>query len=249
MARQGSALRRVAASAWAGAVSGYRETAPRARRRFLVRLALALALVTAASGISALALQEVAVDGRLPGDGPADAWLRPLLSVHSALWIAAFTSSSMITPLLVLAAVLAARVGYWERAVVAIVSYVASKAIILTGWTMWDRARPADVADGVLIPEGLSSYPSGHAVQALTVYGVFVVWWSRATDRWWERALAWAALLAGTLAIGVGRIAMGAHHPSDVLGGMLLGALWVVGAAWAEPPRPQRARSGSRESA
>lgn len=199
-----------------------------------MRLLAATLLAVAASVGSALLLQGVAVDGRLPGDALLAARVRDLLSVHSAVWLGAFTSSAMVLPLLVLAAVLWARAGRWERAATAVAAFLASKAIILAGWTTWTRARPADVAGGALVPAEMSSYPSGHTVQTWTVYGLMVVWWAASTGRRWERALAWTLLLVGSVVIGAGRVRIGAHHPSDILGGTLLGALWLAGAAWAE---------------
>ncbi len=229
-----SALARVSRAVWRGARDGWNGTDPDARSRFLVRILAATLVAAAAASASALFLSRFAVDGALPGDAELTARVMELLSVHSAIWLGAFTSSAMVTPLLVLAAVLWARRGRWERAATAVVAYIASKAIIFAGWNTWDRARPADVLGGELVPAGLSSYPSGHSVQTWTVYGLLVLWWATSSDRAWERALAWTLLLAGSLIIGVGRIRIGAHYPSDIAGGIVLGALWLAGAAWAE---------------
>lgn len=199
-----------------------------------MRLLAATVTAGVASAIAALLLRGVAVDGLLPGDAVVIDRLKEALSIHSGVWLGAFTSSAMVTPLLVLAAVLWARKGRWERATTAIVAYIASKVIILAGWNTWDRSRPADVAGGELVPADLSSFPSGHAVQTWTVYGLLVLWWATSSSRGWERALAWGLLLVGSLIIGVGRVRIGAHYPSDILGGMVLGALWLAGAAWAE---------------
>lgn len=193
-----------------------------------------MVLATAASVASALVLREVAVDGALPGDAALERWVDPLLSVHDALWVSAFTSSAMVTPLLVAVAILAARARRWERALLAVLTYVASKLIALPGWWTWSRTRPGDVADGLLIPEGLASYPSGHAVQTITVYGLLALWWTRSTDRAWERALAWVLLMALLVAVGLGRVRIGAHYPSDILGGAVLGGVWLAGVALAE---------------
>ncbi len=244
-----SALVRVSRTAWTGTREGWSGTSHDARRRFLLRLLGATLLAAAAASISAFVLRDFAVDGALPGDAALTARIMDLLSIHSAVWLGAFTSSAMVTPLLVLAAVLWARRGRWERAVTAITAYIASKAIIFAGWNTWDRARPADVLNGELVPAGLSSYPSGHAVQTWTVYGLLILWWAAASDRAWERALAWTLLLVGSLVIGVGRVRISAHYPSDIIGGILIGALWLAGAAWAERAvgRPLSPSGGRRE--
>lgn len=232
--RSSSAAARAARSAWRGARRGWRATDLGARKRFGLRLLLVTLVAAAAAAGSAFLLQRLAADGLLPGDASLGDRADALMSVHSAVWLGAFTSSAMVVPLLVLAAVIWARQGRWERSATAVAAFIASKAIIFAGWYTWSRERPADVAGGELVPAELSSYPSGHAVQVWTVYGLFVLWWTASTDRGWERALAWILLLASSLVIGVGRVRIGAHHPSDIVGGLALGALWLAGVAWAE---------------
>lgn len=229
-----SALLRLVRSVWRGAAGGWSQTAARARKRFLILLLLSTAVAALAAAGSALLLERWAVDGLLPGDVALAARIEGMMSLHSAVWLGAFTSSAMVMPLLLLAVVLWARRERWERAATAVASYLASKAIILAGWNTWERDRPANVAGGELVPAELASYPSGHSVQLWTVYGLLVLWWAASSDRAWERAVAWILLLAGSLVIGASRVRIGAHHPSDIWGGILLGALWLAGAAWAE---------------
>lgn len=195
------------------------------------------------SVLAAAAIAAATGGGALPGDAAVVEWVEGRLSVHSAIWLGALTSSAMVVPVLLTAAVLAARAGRWERAVLAVVTFAASKVIILAGWLTWSRPRPGGVAGGEIIPEGMGSFPSGHALQVWSVYGLLALWWVRASDRGWERALAWLAVVVGTVVVGVGRVRIGAHWPSDVLGGAGLGALWLVGMMWAERGVRGRVRS------
>ncbi len=71
-------------------------------------------------------------------------------------------------------------------------------------------------------------------MQTWTVYGLLVLWWTAASRSRTERALAWALLVPVTAILGAARVRIGAHYPSDVIGGAVLGVLWVAGAAWAE---------------
>jgi membrane-associated phospholipid phosphatase len=231
----GSAAVRVVRDSWSAARRGWRETPGPVRSRAVARLVGATVAAAAVSFILALILPTWADSAaRLPGDAAVDAWVEGVISVHSALWLGAVTSSPMVVPLVVLAAVLWARDGRWDRAVQALTAFVASKAIIMAGWLTWARPRPADVGGGEIVPAGMSSFPSGHSVQALTIYGLLTVWWITATDRGWERALAVITLLVGSALVGIARIRIGAHHPTDVAGGMLLGALWLAGASWSD---------------
>lgn len=70
---------------------------------------------------------------------------------------------------------------------------------------------------------GPDSFPSGHATaaMALALGAVLVVP---------RRAAAAVALVGGLLAFGVGAstVALGRHHPSDVLGGYLLSTTWTL---------------------
>lgn len=89
-----------------------------------------------------------------------------------------------------------------------------------------DRARP-HFDNPIVIASG-KSFPSGHAQAALVGYGVllavFLPLVPRAARRW-----ALAAGILMTLLIGFSRIALGVHYVSDVLGGYLAGAAWLLG--------------------
>ncbi|HSF26783.1 MAG TPA: phosphatase PAP2 family protein [Actinomycetes bacterium] len=108
-----------------------------------------------------------------------------------------------------------------------------------------DRARPA-LADPVARADGWS-FPSGHAQAAIVGYTVLVlllVWVSPwpAIARWrWLIGVAAAVMI---LAIGFSRIALGVHYLSDVLGGYLLGAAWMLAlvSAFGVLSRGRRAR-------
>ena len=87
------------------------------------------------------------------------------------------------------------------------------------------RLRPV-VDDPVYTTDGWS-FPSGHAMSSLVCYGVLVVVFTPALGSTARRATVGVAVLLVT-AIGLSRIALGVHYPSDVLAGWLLGTLWLV---------------------
>lgn len=86
-----------------------------------------------------------------------------------------------------------------------------------------DRPRP-ELTDPVATAFG-KSFPSGHAMMSLVVYGGLLVVFLPVVHRRW-RVPAAIAVGALVLAIGLSRLALGVHFVSDVLGG------WVMGLAW-----------------
>lgn len=71
------------------------------------------------------------------------------------------------------------------------------------------------------------SYPSGHATSAAAVY-LMLAW--LAPPRW--RPAAWSLAVIMILLNGVSRMMLGVHWPSDIVGGTLLGATFVLLGAW-----------------
>lgn len=72
------------------------------------------------------------------------------------------------------------------------------------------------------------SFPSGHSMGAFSLYGVlgFLLW--RHIPSRLGRTLLILAVSALILAIGVSRIYLGVHYPSDVLAGYLASGFWLA---------------------
>ncbi|POM26115.1 Phosphatidylglycerophosphatase B [Actinomadura rubteroloni] len=96
------------------------------------------------------------------------------------------------------------------------------------------RPRPP-VADWAVHAGGFA-FPSGHTTTAATAAGL-LVWAACAKLRGARRTIVIAAAVTWAFAVGVTRIWLGVHWPSDVLGGWLLAAA-TVGAAAAALRRP-----------
>ncbi len=92
--------------------------------------------------------------------------------------------------------------------------------------------RPRPPASLQLVPETGESFPSGHAMAALVVgAAIWYVWSLRPSESWggsW-RAKVRVGLILGAIAllVGLGRVYMGAHYPSDVFAGWALGGVWA----------------------
>lgn len=94
-----------------------------------------------------------------------------------------------------------------------------------------DRPRPVSA----LVPAPLTAFPSGHAigvmigVLALLTVALPVV---RRPLRAWLVALGVVVVIA----IGIGRVVLNVHHPSDVLAGWALGYAYFVACLLMVPP-------------
>lgn len=109
------------------------------------------------------------------------------------------------------------------------------------------RPRPSPGLVRVTDHETSFSFPSGHATFFTWISILVLVALLPRIPRAWRPA-AWAAVGAVIAIACLGRVWAGAHWPSDVVGGVLLGGAWaaavsLVGLRWArqEGPPPVRA--------
>lgn len=86
------------------------------------------------------------------------------------------------------------------------------------------RARPAPFF--VDLPQTYS-FPSGHALFSFCFYGVLAGLLMGRTKSRLAPVLIWLAAAILVAAIGLSRIYLGVHYPSDVIAGYLAATLWV----------------------
>jgi undecaprenyl-diphosphatase len=114
---------------------------------------------------------------------------------------------------------------HWRRAAVWLaVAMTGSLALDLTLKYAYHRSRPS--AFFGTAPHSYS-FPSGHALCSFCFYGVLAGLFSARTKSLSWRLLIWIAAAALVAAIGLSRIYLGVHYPSDVLAGYLAATVWV----------------------
>ena len=113
-------------------------------------------------------------------------------------------------------------------------------AVLSTGFKLlFAKARPALWSQ--LITETSYSFPSGHALGSMVLYGfsAYLLAQRWPVQKWVIYGV--AALLIGS--IGFSRIYLGVHWPSDVVAGYAIGFLWLslcIGLFQLETRRTQR---------
>jgi membrane-associated phospholipid phosphatase len=71
------------------------------------------------------------------------------------------------------------------------------------------------------------SFPSGHALVSLCFYGLIAGILSLRANHRWERAIIWTGASLLVAAIGLSRVYLGVHWPSDVAAGYAAGLIWM----------------------
>jgi len=87
--------------------------------------------------------------------------------------------------------------------------------------------RPRPSVDHALVTASGASFPSGHAFVAFAFYGyIALLAFRHATGT--MRAVLGTSFIIIAIAIGMSRIYLGAHWPSDVLASYSLGMAWLA---------------------
>lgn len=155
-------------------------------------------------------------------------WLYPFMYSLSFIGRPVFTIGALVG--VALFSILRHNLSYAIAAAVAGATFAADSLLKLA----IHRPRPAtyDVND-VILPS--YSFPSGHAASSVVVFGLL------AYMAWKLLPHPWGAVVAGIIAviiiaIGISRIYLGAHYPSDVLGGWVVGLIGLAIIIWVVRP-------------
>lgn len=119
-----------------------------------------------------------------------------------------------------------------ECRALALVLLAASVARPLLEWTLKelvDRPRP-EISQ--LVPGNGPSFPTGHVMAAVAIWGLLppvVALVSGRRSAWWGSVAISATVI---LVVGFSRVYLGVHWTSDVIGALVLGALYLLAVEW-----------------
>ena len=204
------------------------EVARRARALLAWRFQIAVLVAALGFGVLALLARTVwyfpvdleltrAVQGTRPPwlDGPLGA----------VTWVGFPPQSNVVFGAVILGLFL---LGRRLEALLTAVAAVGSAGLWYLITPLVGRPRPSPELVEVAMQISTGSFPSGHVVNLTAIFGFLVyltlLLVAHAPVRWGLSAL----LVLPILAIGFARIEDGAHWPSDVLGGYMLGWLWLA---------------------
>jgi undecaprenyl-diphosphatase len=114
--------------------------------------------------------------------------------------------------------------------------------IVLAGLLKLVYARPRPTLVPHLVDVTSSSFPSGHATDSAIVYLTLAALLARSIPERGPRIYIIGAAILMILLIGVSRVYLGVHWPSDVAAG------WTLGAAWALACSLVHSRLGIRQA-
>ena len=136
-----------------------------------------------------------------------------------------FGSSTFLLPAYIVVILRYILAKNYQTAIEIAVIGSSSTALMFALKQLFQRQRPQ-----LPILQGISGYsfPSGHSMGSIACYGMLAyIAIQLLTHRVARVAVAIAAALL-ILCIGISRIYFNVHYPTDVLGGFIAGAIWLV---------------------
>jgi undecaprenyl-diphosphatase len=120
---------------------------------------------------------------------------------------------------------------WWSSAVFAVMM---AGAVVLNFVlkTAFSRDRPTTYFD-TPVPDSYS-FPSGHALFSLCFYASLGWIITRHLSSRWTKAAVWTISVFLFCGVGLSRIYLGVHYPSDVLAGYTAAIIWLIAVAVAD---------------
>jgi undecaprenyl-diphosphatase len=164
------------------------------------------------------------------GNGPLDWQIYDALYAGGhPIWVAFARSLSLIGDPTVLVTVgFLVAVWLWRQKNLRLGAAILAETLVGRGLSeiqKYEIARVRPALEPHLVVVRTSSFPSGHATSSMIVGLTLALVLTRGTQ--WKCPAVIVALIL-SIAIGLSRIMLGVHWPSDVIGGWSFGLLWVL---------------------
>ena len=136
---------------------------------------------------------------------------------------------------------------HWHSAIALALVFPVTQGAVQLVKLIVERPRPAGNSAYLAEAQGFS-FPSAHSATSVAVYATIAVILIRASRHGHSRVAIATLATALVLAVGLSRVLLGAHYPTDVLAGWIVGAL-VASLCWlvaARIPLPRMSLSAAR---
>ena len=183
--------------------------------------------------IAAILLFSWIADEVFEGDSIViDNALREFVHSYAAIWLTAlmqamsFLGSTLFLTAATLALIVIFLIRRQHRSAI-ILTVVMAGAVVLNYVlkVSFQRPRPLPYFDTPL-PASFS-FPSGHSLFSACFFGI-TAWLIVSQTRYWSaKAGVWAAAIFIILVVGISRVYLGVHYPTDVAAGFLAALVWV----------------------
>jgi undecaprenyl-diphosphatase len=147
------------------------------------------------------------------------------LNGDSLFWSDAGNTHAILAVGLVAGALALAFIRRWRPVVFLVALMVGELLMFLSSSAVVGRDRPDVPQLDRHLPT--SSYPSGHLAATLCLYAGIVLLVVPRTTAWW-RWLTLVPLVVMPCVVALSRLYRGEHHPTDLLGSVVLAALWLT---------------------
>jgi undecaprenyl-diphosphatase len=171
-----------------------------------------------------------------------DGAVRATVSQPAAPWVTTWMrlitqlGSTRILTLVGVAAIIAFAAARWWRAIGLFLIGMAGQIILHHGFkALFERPRP-EALFGYRVGDSYS-FPSGHALASLSVYGMLAWLITNRMRPGPARTAIWIAAAASVLLIGLSRVYFGVHNATDVIAGYLAAFIWTASVASADNSR------------
>jgi undecaprenyl-diphosphatase len=183
--------------------------------------ALLTVAVTSGGAAPADRLVFVAFHHTFLGPSGHPEWLRSMMRDITSLGSTFFLTFVVAAAFFYLAAARRERLGFLLVASATLASVSSSSMKQLTS-----RARPDIVEPGMV--EVTNSFPSGHAFLSAAILLTLAGLLARTAKTDARRIVIMSVAVITTFLVGISRIYLGVHWPSDVAAGWCLGAAWAA---------------------
>lgn len=148
-------------------------------------------------------------------------------ALTSVMQLASFLGSTLFLTIFGISVIIALYLRKHRRgAILFTITTIGASLLLVLLKLAFKRVRPEPFFETVL--PASYSFPSGHSLASFCFYGALAVILTDRANKLWQQIIIWISAIIMILLIGISRIYLGVHYPSDVVAGYAVGLIWVI---------------------